>query len=292
MIRLNDVPIKELGMFVLQEGNTHPSPTFENKTVKVPGRIGEYHFGSEVGSRPHTIALGVIDPDVIESQARVRKFFELVLDEYGKPKPVKMVYEYEPDKYYTVYVDGSFIPERVRGYINGPINLVAYDPFAYAESTAYDKEPIEYDENHEYNEGHMYPNYMTSDWNGVVQYVGVYNHSHLATPLNIVIEGQVTNPKITVNGKEFSVNVAVYENERLYIDSKTQQVWKVNVEEDFHGFLTPVMISQSSVEWERMNIFGATEGEFPHLNSGDNSIMFFGGNPSAKINLDWKHRFL
>lgn len=266
MIRLNDVPIKELGMFVLQEGNTHPSPTFENKTVKVPGRIGEYHFGSEVGSRPHTIALGVIDPDVIESQARVRKFFELVLDEYGKPKPVKMVYEYEPDKYYTVYVDGSFIPERMRGYINGPINLVAYDPIAYsivrADEVTWGSEDITF-ESTAYTLGHT----------------GAPSKMRITGPitLNCEVIGNAVQPIIDIRGNADNLNLSVG-NQSFSIGSFTDTEWTIEGKS-----FTVIKNGQ--------NVFDELEGDFLWFKKGVNELVVDGSNIDIDLTVTYHDEF-
>jgi phage-related protein len=134
MILLDGQPLEYYGLRLLK-GHSHPSPDINNKTVKVPGRPGFYHFGNEIGARPFSHPVGVLESNVIETQKKIRAFNSLLFDGYGQVREIKLEYTYETDKYYTVVFDGSIDPQRIFEYAEFNLPLVANNPFAQASVT-------------------------------------------------------------------------------------------------------------------------------------------------------------
>lgn len=294
MITLDDkYRLEDFGLRAYLEHEHEAVPEIRRKIMTIPGRPGAVNFGSEIGERHFNLPLKVNEDNQVKLRQKLREFVTFLFDEYASPRPIKLSFDYEPDKYYTVEVSSLVTPSTaVYHFLNFGLPLIASDPFAYSNSNAYDQEPIDFDQGFNYDEGHMYPNTQFIEWNYNIQYAGVHNHSHYATPLNFVIEGRVINPRITLNGKTTVFNVTLNADERLYVDSKTQQAWVTKIERDEHGFLTPVMIDQSTNEWYQMNLYNQVIGDFPMLKSGDNHMKFEGGLPQAIITFDWEHRFL
>src|SRR5690625_811315 len=272
---IDDVLLQEIGISVLLNSDEPALPALRNSIVNVPGRHGAYDFGAYLEPREFTLNCVFPRQSYTDLKRHIREFNHLFVDEYGRPKTVKLRFGDEPDKYYNVRLTGGIPVERVaeRGFIT--INLTAFDPYAFAGMKAFDKFPGNYDTEVRYDEGLMYENIETFDWYCPIHYVGAFNHSHFATPLNLVIEGEVLNPKITINGKTFAITISVYENERLYVDSKTMQVWKVKNGEE-----------------KKINLFEYIKGDFPYLNGNNNYLRFEGHSPNAVVRLNWKHRFL
>ena len=281
-------------MYML-EGHENPLlPSITNKTIKIPDVPGLYDFGAEIGPKYFNIPIGFVNSDYALMRRNAEQFLHQFIDEFAQPKEIELSFDYAPERVYKAKFNGDLLllERLVKTLGRFDLPLVAYDPFAYSKSNAYDQEPITFDAGYNYDEGHMYPNTQFIEWDNIIQYAGVHNHSHYATPLNFVIEGQVINPRLTLNGKTTIFNVTLNVDERLYVDSKTQQAWVTKIERDEHGFLTPVMIDQSTDEWHQMNLYSQVIGQFPMLKSGDNQMKFEGGLPQAIITLDWEHRFL
>lgn len=270
---IDDVLLQDKGITVLLSSDEPALPSMRNVSVSVPGRHGAYDFGAYLEPREFTLNCVFPRQSYTDLKRHIREFNQLFVDEYGRPKTVKLRFGDEVDKFYNVRLTGGIPVERVaeRGFIT--INLTAFDPYAYASAIAFDQEPIEYDNGYEYDTGLMYPNTQIVEWKNTIQLAGVHNYSYYATPLNIVIAGKVINPKVTINGKTTVFNLTLNEQERLTINSESMLIFK-----EFNEIKT--------------NMYQSIRGDFLFLNEGDNHIIFEGGTPNATINISWKHKFI
>lgn len=139
MVILDDIyTFKDFGLIPLL-GHEHPIvPDITNKTLKIPGKAGEYYFGTEIGTKPFSIPLGIMERDRIELQQKLNSLVAFLFDQYGNPRTIKMSFNYEPDKYYMVRVNGSVSVERMMIAAEFEIPFIAYDPYKY--SVAYTDE--------------------------------------------------------------------------------------------------------------------------------------------------------
>lgn len=268
MIQINGKPISQFGMIV-EQGHEHPTPNFTPKTVKVPGVAGEYHFGNEISSRPHVIPLSVLEPSRSESQIKVRSFLEECLDSQGKPKPIDMVYDYEPDKHYTVYLEGQVSPSWLKQYGNMSFNLVAYDPWAYSDLNVYDEYPGQYDSGLQYDSSLMYENVESFEWVYPTHYTGSYNHSYYSTPLIMEIKGTVTNPSLTEMKSGQVMKLPSLSNQKLVVNASTY-----------------------TATVDGVNAFSDVTNIDLLFKSGDIKLKFEGGSPNATVTFKWKHKFM
>ena len=92
---------------------------------------GAWDFGSEIGTKPFSIPFGKIEKDYFEKQRIVRDLVAFLTDRYGKPRTVKMIFEYEPDKYYLVKLSSQFDLDRAAAALQLTIPFVAAKPEAY-----------------------------------------------------------------------------------------------------------------------------------------------------------------
>ncbi|NNV07121.1 phage tail family protein [Geobacillus sp. MMMUD3] len=129
-ITIDGVEIEEYGFTALLE-HDHPFPSTRDKTITIPGRHGEYDLGAELGPRPFSIRLRVRNElNMNELQWRIRQFTKALLDSCGRPKTVKLVFNYEPDKFYYVRYSGSMPIQRLVRFAEFSLPLVAFDPAA------------------------------------------------------------------------------------------------------------------------------------------------------------------
>ncbi|HFJ9281685.1 phage tail family protein [Bacillus cereus] len=125
--------LKELNLALLP-GFQHPAaPPIRDYTVSIPGRPGAYYFGSDIDPLEFNLPL-IIKPqeDRFKLSAAIRKMVAVFIDHYGKPKEVKLIYDYEPDKYYLVRYSGSMPIDRYFRMGKFELPLIAYDPHAYS----------------------------------------------------------------------------------------------------------------------------------------------------------------
>ncbi|PER85876.1 phage tail protein [Bacillus thuringiensis] len=129
--------LKQLGLALLP-GFQHPAaPPIRDYTVSIPGRPGAYYFGSDIDPLEFNLPL-IIKPQEnrFELAAAIRKMVAAFIDPYGKPKEVKLIYDYEPDKYYLVRYSGSMPIDRYFRMGKFELPLIAYDPYAYSVSSS------------------------------------------------------------------------------------------------------------------------------------------------------------
>jgi predicted phage tail component-like protein len=273
-ITIDGVEIEEYGFTALLE-HDHPFPSTRDKTITIPGRYGEYDLGAELGPRPFSIQLRARkELSMYDLQRRIRQFTKALLDPYGRPKTVKLVFNYEPDKFYYVRYSGSMPIQRLVRFAEFSLPLVAYDPFAYAPFDAYDpKEPMLYDTGLTYDSGLIYPNPSSFQWLYARHYSAVYNHSYYETPLKFIIKGSCTNPKITnmTTGKSITITETLSTNDELIIDASNFTV----------------------VKNKTVNLLSKYSGDFIQLVEGTNGFSFESDTvPSATVTFEWYHRFL
>ncbi|PEB86076.1 phage tail protein [Bacillus thuringiensis] len=132
--------LNQLGLALLP-GFQHPAaPPIRDYTVSIPGRPGAYYFGSDIDPLEFNLPL-IIKPqeDRYQLAAAIRKMVAVFIDPYGKPKEVKLIYDYEPDKYYLVRYSGSMPIDRYFRMGKFELPLIAYDPYAYSIASSTDE---------------------------------------------------------------------------------------------------------------------------------------------------------
>lgn len=128
-LTLDGKPLKQLGLALLP-GYQHPAaPPVRDYTVSIPGRPGAYYFGSDIDPMEFNLPL-IIKPQEnrYELAAAIRKMVDTFIDPYGKPKEVKLIYDYEPDKYYLARYSGSMSIERYFRMGKFELPMIAYVP--------------------------------------------------------------------------------------------------------------------------------------------------------------------
>lgn len=128
MIRLDDVPISDFGL-VVQPDHDHPLlGDVRSKTMTIPGMPGAWDFGSELGPKNFNIPLGLSEHNPLEKQRKLNEFVAFLFDQYGKPRELKLTFDYEPDKYYQVKVATGFSPQRIMSFAFFTLPLLANKP--------------------------------------------------------------------------------------------------------------------------------------------------------------------
>ena len=130
----NGVHSSELGIKRTSEGsrfNENLLPTFQDKTVQVPGGDGMYHFGSYYTQRLFIISYA-FDALTEEQLARIKNVF-------GDKKIHELIFDETPYKVYQAKVTGSASIKHIpfeEGETNrlykgeGSIQFTAYNPYA------------------------------------------------------------------------------------------------------------------------------------------------------------------
>lgn len=267
MILLDGKNIAEFG-FEVEPGHEDPiTPVFEHKTIHIPGRVGMWDFGSEIKERPFSFNLKIHERFHDRIQQAYNELVAFLFDEYGKPREIKIIREYEPDKFMMAKVLQQLMPERLTDEGMLVLPFVAYDPYKYATANEYDsKNGVFYGQ---VIKGDYYDNPESFNWIYPRHYSGINNYSSLNTDFIIEITGTVTNPSVTNLNTQQKLTLPSIANGKLIIDGKNFVVIKDN---------------QDILEGSNYNFFDITPGEV--------RLLFEGVNPNAKVTYKWVHKFM
>jgi predicted phage tail component-like protein len=250
MITLDNRPLSNWGLSLLY-GDIHPAtPDLRQNTLTIPGRAGKWDFGSEWDSRTFELPLILKEPDSFEMQRKLNDFVAFLLDPFGRPRDIKLVFDYEPDKYYTVRLSGNISPERLYRFGKFPLILEATDP--------YKKFSVPSDEIIMNSDVSVMSDIL---WNTELvsynvtfsQTFTILNQGTVAIPLSIDINGSGTNVTFELNGQTFSLGTFIDTFFKVIGESYT--ILKDNVED-----LTSI------------------SGDFLTLMPGENHIQVTGSN--------------
>ncbi|AXO97169.1 distal tail protein Dit [Bacillus anthracis] len=215
--------ISELKLALLP-GFQHPAaPPIRDHAVSIPGRPGAYYFGSDIDPMPFNLPL-LVKPQEnrFELAVAIRKMVTAFIDPYGKPKEVKLIYDYEPDKYYLARYSGSMPIERYLSMGKFELPMIAYDPHAY--STVESHRDILWGYNIPFMSDMTFGGSGTSYVVNEAQTLNVDNiGSQVVRPV-VEISGSATSLTLTINGESFSFGT--FSNASFLVDAERYTVIK------------------------------------------------------------------
>lgn len=272
MLTLDDkYRLEDFGYRALIDHLHEAIPNVRRKTIPIPGMPGRWDFGSELESRMFEIPIRALSDSSINLQQSQNKLVDFLMDEYGCPRDIKIIFDYEPDKFYAAKIDGSVAPV-LKAHISRNMTLpfIAHDPHKYATANEYDpKEDYLYDQDYLYDIGLMYDNPKSFQWKYERHYSGINNYSSLVTDFVIEIQGTVTNPSVTNLNDNTKLTLPSISNGRLVIDGKRFVV---------------IRNGQEILDGSNYNFFNIQPGEV--------GFLFEGLNPNAKVTYKWMHKFM
>lgn len=270
MITLDDKKLEEFGYRALMDHYHEAIPEIRSKTMSIPGMPGRWDFGSELGSKRLEIPIQALSDSSSSLQALQNELVAFLMDEFGNPREMNVVFDYEPDKFYTVKIDGAVAPV-LRAHIlkNMTLPFIAHDPFKYAGANKYDPEDnYNYDQDYLYDIGLMYDNPKSFKWEYERHYSGINNYSSLVTDFIIEIQGTVSSGSITNLDNNKKLTLPDINNGRLLIDGKRFAI---------------IRNGASILDGSNYNFF--------HIQPGEVGFLFEGENPSATVTYKWIHKF-
>jgi phage-related protein len=263
MLSIDGVHIeKDLGLHLLADSNEPMLPNTRDISLSIPGRHGEYTFDSYLEAR--TLFPVILIPsqvDLNEVQRITREVSKLILDPYGKPKEVTLIYDYEPDKCYKAKFSGYIAIDRIAKTGRFPIPFKASDPYAY-HTVSTDEITMDSDTSilSDVLLDSVYSFHVTSP-----QTLSVHNFSYYNTYPTIEIVGSFTSLTLSANGKSFSFG------------SQTNKT---------------IDISEFETKINSLNNLSAMAGDPLEFVEGFNDVVVSGTGLNVKITFKFKPRYL
>jgi len=258
----------ELDYFdLICESQSNPmAPDILNKTISISGREGTYFFGTEILSKPFEFTISTMQYDKLILQEKLRTFIAFLHDIYGKPRVIKLIFKYEPDKFYVVRLTSKIDVERFVTVGRMDVKFEAFDPRAY--STVYSDEILWGSEVLNFGSSYLLGQENSSGETTVTDPKSITSYvSGLAIKPIIEITGTATNLVISANG--YSINLGTFSNVTWVVDCDRYTVLKNGL----NGF--------SSVNLREFILF-----------PGTNTVAINGSNINLKINVKYRDKYL
>ena len=224
MITLDSKRLEEFGYRALLEHYHEAVPKIRRKTMTIPGMTGRWDFGSELDSKPFEIPIRTLSDSSLSLQRLQNELVAFLMDEFGNPRPLKMIFDYEPDKFYTVKVDDAIAP-TLRSHIlrYNTLPFIAHDPYKYANVTS--------------DEVVWGSEIITFEWNYLLGHEGSAGSVSLNGPqtIDISVDGLAVQPNFEIEGTANSLKVECgdcsfslpnFSNEKWEIDFKRYAVFR------------------------------------------------------------------
>ncbi|MGQ3545740.1 phage tail domain-containing protein [Bacillus cereus] len=260
--------LNQLGLALLP-GFQHPAaPPIRDYTVSIPGRPGAYYFGSDIDPLEFNLPL-IIKPqeDRYKLAAAIRKMVAAFIDPYGNPRKMKLIYDYEPDKYYLAQYSGSLPIDRYFRMGKFELPLISYDPHAYS--------IVESDKGIKWGDRIPWMSQIpiglgrTSYTISSPRTLSINNYGSLVVRPVIEISGSATTLTLTVKGESFSFGS--FTNSTILIDAERYAVIK-----NGQNFLFQLQGNLESLEFM----------------PGANAIKIGGSNLNIKIAFKYRAKYI
>lgn len=237
MITLDDgKTTKRLSDFGFRELSTHDNPSqppFDRNNIVIPGREGTWEFDSQVGEKPANIPVKHLAMSETEFQIKLNEFNQFFYDEFGKPKELKLIYDYEKDKYIYVKLLQNFSPNRETILKAIDIPFISSKPRKLArflpEEITWGSKTIDFTFPYRFGLG--------KNGEGGINEIRVKSNTTfnvvaegIAVKPIIIIEGSAANLVITCNGEKISIGT--FKNTKWEIDCENFISYK-NGQEQF-----------------------------------------------------------
>ncbi|MEK4141151.1 distal tail protein Dit [Paenibacillus sp. FSL M7-0547] len=222
---LGDKTPRELGFGTFRKTERPILSSTVDRVATVPYMHGAYDFGADLGPKPFNIECAFVARNSIQLQERVSTLAAYLLDGFGRPRTMPLIFTAQPDRRYMVRYSGSMPIDRVAGLGPFILPLIAYDPFAYS---IYDLSEIDVD------------SMIMVDMDVPVDLTSTYSVSGpLAIPFTnfgslngapvLEISGSFSNLSITIGGVETTYNTSMLGTLVLDFARKTARVGSTNV---------------------------------------------------------------
>ena len=247
---------EELGFHVLRGSMYSVLPPTVDRTMLIPGRNGSRHFGSDLAARQFDFRCAIQSASAMELQQRVSELANFLIDDYGKPREMGLILLSQPDRYYTVRLSGDTSLDRIVGYGEFTLSLIADDPYSYLVDPILDSDILLDSDIRLDGESYGFFS-LTGSTDGEVPNVGT-----LITRPTITVIGSFTNLAITVGSKTF-----------YYTEAMTSKTLAIDGE-------------ALTVKVDGVNKLSKMAGDFIELLPGDNEITIGGAGLNCSVTVD------
>lgn len=133
--RLGGRAALSFGIRMTRESQRPVLPGTVDRVLDIPGRNGQRDMGADMGPRPFALSCHLIRQDAATLQQAVSDLAAFLVDQYGKPRTMDLIFDFQPDRLYKARYSGSLPIDRIVGLGQFVLPLVAFDSHALAVET-------------------------------------------------------------------------------------------------------------------------------------------------------------
>lgn len=261
---IDDIRLQDLGITVRLNSQEPMLPDLRPNTIAIPGRHGAYDFGAFFDAREFLLDCVFKRQDYAELKSQIRHFVRLFVDDYGRPKSVKLRFGDEPDKYYDVKLRAGVPIDRLAGFGTFTLPLVAHDPTAKFIVTS---DQITMDADIPILSDLLWETGLNDRTITAPTTFTVVNNGTTAIRFSYKVVGSGTNVTLSANGKAFSLGT-------------------------FSGKTIEVDGEQYTVKVGGVTDLTMTGGDFIELLPGINSVKVSGSNLNITVSESLTYKYL
>lgn len=258
----------EFGLKRVSGISVPPLANFDNNLQDISSnKLGLWDFGTSVQTKPITASFVIPEVSKDEAYVRAERFVSLFLDERGIPKVVKMVLDFDPNRYYYVKLASSPTNDRDVLYRTNmlELNLIANPGVKFSN--------VENDEVYWGSEEILFVGGgYTMGHNNYGASFKVNSNSTVP----IEVSGLSLKPTIILTG---SANNLIIENKgnKINVGSFTNKTWRIETE-DYIAYEGNVeRIIRMDRDW--------------YLHKGANNVIFKGTNIDLDVTIQFRDRW-
>jgi phage-related protein len=199
---IDDVELQSLGIDVRLSSDEPMLPDVRQQSITIPGRHGAYDFGAFFDVRKFELDCVFKRQTHTDLKQQIRDFVRMFVDEFGRPKTVKLRFGDELEKYYNVKVNAGVPVERLVGLGTFTLPLVAHDPHAFKLSPS---DSIYMNSNADFTS--EIPFFETQTFSVIAPItLTIINEGSVAIRPHLFLEGVGRSIIVSANGKQFKIS--------------------------------------------------------------------------------------
>ncbi|MGM9987235.1 MAG: distal tail protein Dit [Bacillaceae bacterium] len=262
MIKIDNYPLSKWKLSLVGQITNPATADIKNNLMEIPGMNGAWDFGSTIGTRSFNIPVVLKEKDVHEKQRLIREFVAFLMDKYGRPREVKLTFDYDADKFYLVKLNGQIDPERLFRMNRFELSFIAKNPYSHF---VVPSSEVSWDSDIPFMNDVLFNMDKTEYTITKPQVITLVYSGSVAIRAGFILKGSGTNVQVSANGR--TMQLGNMNNTTYEVDGLSYSI-KKNGKEDI------------------------VSHEFIELQHGENKVTVTGTNLNLKFIENLTYQFL
>lgn len=223
---------EDLGLRPLYDHNNPTQASFSHKSLHIPGRSGALDFGAEIEAKTGIeVPVYALVKNELETTQIINKFNRFFFDEFKQPRFIKVIFDYDPNKYVWFKVADNFVPNRAKLLKKFSVPFIQHDDNKYSIAEA--KEIVWGSQKIDFKADYFLGNTGSGADKRKITANTTLNPflEGLALQPYFEINGTATNLKISCAGR--TLNIGTFSNKKIEVDTENDLIYENGVESDF-----------------------------------------------------------